>query len=325
MLVSNLSLAQKQAPAPLFIDPNYHGSCDPEIIFNSADSYWYIYYTSRRSLIEQNFVATPIGVIRSKDFMKWEFVNYCSFDGVGGKKDMPSTFWAPAIIEKDGLLHMFVTWKPDTTMENGAWGGPAKIVHYQCDLANPVDGWKKVADMHGSELDALDATVFETNGVFHLWFKGKKTGENRNKLYHLTSPDLFIWSDGGTANGDVFKQEITKERFEEAPYVFYWKENYWLLTDTHQGMLVYKSKNGENWKYQNKIMKEGSSRNLDNNAARHCCVAVLGERAYIFYHVEPWRDYEGIRIFNQPIENRRAVLQMAELVMGEDGLISSER
>ncbi len=84
LLTSIGSFAQKYAAAPLFIDPNYYGSCDPEVIYNPSDDCWYIYYTSRRSLIEGHFVATPIGVIRSKDFAKWEFLGYCKFDGIGG-------------------------------------------------------------------------------------------------------------------------------------------------------------------------------------------------------------------------------------------------
>ena len=116
----------KPVPAPLFIDPNYHGSCDPEVVWNEADKHWYIYYTSRRATIDNLFTATPLGVIKSKDLVHWDFVGYCKFDGIGGTKDMPSTFWAPAIIAEKGELHMFVTWKPDTTTTKGPWGGASK-------------------------------------------------------------------------------------------------------------------------------------------------------------------------------------------------------
>ena len=34
-------------PSPLFTDPNYHGSCDPEVVWNASDNHWYIYYTAR--------------------------------------------------------------------------------------------------------------------------------------------------------------------------------------------------------------------------------------------------------------------------------------
>ena len=44
----------KDVPAPLFIDPNYHGSCDPEIVWNEHDQFWYIYYTARRPMLENS-------------------------------------------------------------------------------------------------------------------------------------------------------------------------------------------------------------------------------------------------------------------------------
>jgi hypothetical protein len=314
----------KTIPTPLFIDPNYHGSCDPEVVWNATDKHWYIYYTSRRATLENLFTATPLGVIRSKDLANWEFVGYCKFDGIGGTKDMPSTFWAPAIIAEKDELHMFVTWKPDTTTEKGAWGGAAKIVHYKTPLSNPINGWQKVADMHDSTYNSLDATVFKKEDGFHVWFKGKKIGEKKNELFHRFSKDLKTWTDGGFSKSDVFNPEATKEPFEEAPYIFQWQGKYWLLTDPHKGLMVYDSKDGENWHYQGKILLEAGTRPMDNSRARHCSVIVKDDRAFIFYHVEPWRIYEGIGIVKQPIANRRAVLQMAELRL-ENGKIVCDR
>lgn len=308
--------SKKTIPAPLFIDPNYHGSCDPEVVWNASDQYWYVYYTSRRATIENLFTATPLGVIRSKDLAKWEFVGYCTFDGVGGKKDMPSTFWAPAIIAEKDELHMFVTWKPDTTTAKGPWGGEAKIVHYKTPLSNPVQGWQKVRDMHDSTYNSLDATVFKKEDGFHVWFKGKKMGEQKNELFHCFSKDLKTWSDGGFSKSDVFNPQKTGQNFEEAPYIFQWKGKYWLLSDPHKGLMVYESPDGEHWKYQGIILLEPGNRPLDNSRARHCSVAVLNDRAFIFYHVEPWRVYDNApSIAKQPIANRRAVLQMAELTI----------
>jgi hypothetical protein len=322
-LISVKTLAQTEVKAPLFIDPNYHGSCDPEIVFNEADKHYYIYYTSRRSLIESNFVATPIGVVKSKDLKNWAFEGYCKFDGIGGQKDQPSTFWAPAIIARKGELHMFVTWKPDTTTAKGPWGGPSKIVHYKTSLNNPLNGWKKVSDMHSENFNSLDATVYEKDGVFHVWYKGKLKTEKQNHLFHLESTDLEHWKDSGISNSDVFNPEITKESFEEAPYIFKWQGKFWLITDTHKGLMVYESIDSKNWKYQGIILKEGGTRSMDNSIARHCSVLVKDNRAFIFYHVEPWRDY-GSPIPKQPTSNRRAVLQMAELKV-ENGKIVCDR
>ncbi|HLP37695.1 family 43 glycosylhydrolase [Lacibacter sp.] len=316
---------REAVPAPLFSDPNYYGSCDPEIIYNPADKYYYIYYTSRRATIENLFTATPVGVIKSKDLMNWKFVGYCKFDGIGGTKDMPATFWAPAIIADKNELHMFVTWKPDTTTAKGPWGGPAKIVHYKTALNNPVNGWIKVADMHDSTYNSLDATVYKKNDTVHVWFKGKKAGEKKNELFHVVSTDMKNWKASGFSKSDVFNEAATGQPFEEAPYIFQWKNKYYMLTDPHKGLMVYESSDSENWKYQGIILKDSGTRKLDNSRARHCSVIVKDNRAFIFYHVEPWRDYDsGIGIPKQPISNRRAVLQMAELKI-KAGKISCNR
>lgn len=317
--------AQDNVPAPLFIDANYHGSCDPEIVYNPADHYYYIYYTSRRATIENLFTATPIGVIKSKNLVNWEFAGYCKFDGVGGTKDMSSTFWAPAIIADNNELHMFVTWKPDTTTAKGPWGGPAKIVHYKTALHNPVNGWIKVADMHDSTYNSLDATVYKKSDTVHVWFKGKKAGEKKNELFHVVSTDMKNWNAFGFSKSDVFNEKATGQPFEEAPYIFQWNNKFWMITDPHKGLMVYESNDSENWNYRGIILKDSGSRPLDNSRARHCSVIIKDERAFIIYHVEPWRDYDsGVGIPRQPILNRRSVLQMAELKM-KDGKISCNR
>lgn len=313
-------------PSPIYIDSNYHGSCDPEIVFNPADSLWYIYYTARRSLIQNTFLGTPLGVIVSKDLANWEFLGYCKFDGVGGSKDADETFWAPAIIYHEDTLHMFVTYKSDTLPTKGAWGGRGDIVHYKTPANEPVNSWTKVGALHDSTLSTIDATVYRTNEGFHVWYKGKKKGAKKNELYSLFSTDLYNWEDRGFSKSDVFNEEATGSDFEEAPFIFTWNNAYWLITDPHIGLFIYKSDDAENWKFQGTILLEGGSRNLDNSMARHPSVAVINNRAFIFYHVEPWRIYDekGSPIYKQPFENRRAVLQVAELEI-IDGKLHCDR
>lgn len=322
----------KIVPSPLFVDPNYQGSCDPEIIWNDHDQRWYIYYTARRPKLENTWLSTPIGVASSKDLVNWDFIGYCKFDGVGGKKDAPSTYWAPAIISANDTLHMFVTWKPDTIPTKGAWGGTGWIVHYKTPLNNPVDGWGKVGTLHDSTLNSIDATVYSQGREFHVWFKGKKAGDRKNELYHRVTTDFTTWRNTGFSKSDVFNPEATGSSFEEAPYIFRWKGKFWLITDPHNGLFVYNSDDGESWEFQGSILKEGGTRKLDNTMARHCSVAVKEGRAFIFYHVEPWRRYDlekkkankKVPIYKQPLKNRQSVLQMAELKY-ENGKIFCNR
>ena len=326
-----LELGQS-VPAPIFVDPNYHGSCDPEIVWNKHDQQWYIYYTARRPMLENTWLATPLGVIVSKDLVNWEFKGYCKFDGIGGEKDATSTYWAPAIISVNDTIHMFVTWKPDTIPTEGVWGGRGSIVHYKAPLNNPIDGWQKVGALHDSTLNTIDATVYKNERLFHIWYKGKEIGEKKNELYHLATPNFRDWKKLGFSESDVFNAEATGANFEEAPYIFQWKNKFWLITDSHNGFLVYNSNDGENWNFQSTILKVEGTRYLDNSIARHCSVAVKSGRAFIFYHVEPWRRYdlekkkepERQYIFDQPLKNRESVLQMAELEF-VDGRIECNR
>ena len=329
-LSCNFNKEQLQGvPAPLFIDPNYRGSCDPEIVWNEHDQLWYIYYTARRPMLDNTWLQTPIGVAVSEDIVNWEFKGYCKFDGVGGEKDASSTYWAPAIIAENDTLHMFVTWKPDTIPTIGAWGGQGWIVHYKTPLTNPVNGWLKVGALHSDNLNAIDATVYKNRNQFHVWFKGKELTAKKNGLYHLATTDFNSWLELGFSKSDVFNAEATGSNFEEAPYIFQWKDKYWLITDPHDGFFVYSSKDAENWKFQGTILKEGGTRNLDTSMARHCSVAVKNDLAFIVYHVEPCRRYdleklkgEGKqRIFVQPLKNRESVLQMAELEIIDGKLV----
>ena len=323
---------QQYVPAPIFVDPNYHGSCDPEIVWNEYDQLWYIYYTARRPMLENTWLQTPIGVAASKNLVNWEFKGYCKFDGVGGEKDANSTFWAPAIISVNDTLHMFVTWKPDTVPAKGAWGGQGWIVHYKTPLSNPVNGWQKAGVLHDDNLNTIDATVYKNGELYHVWFKGKELSATKNELYHLTTSNFKKWANDGFSKSDVFNAEVTGSDFEEAPYIFQWKGKFWLITDPHNGFFVYSSNDAENWKFQGTILKEGGTRYLDNSMARHCSVAVIDDRAFIVYHVEPWRRYDlekkkgkdKIPIFKQSLKNRESVLQIAELKI-KNGKISCNR
>jgi hypothetical protein len=323
------SMAQAQVPAPLFVDPVYHGSCDPEVVWNENDQRWYIYYTARRPKLENTWLGTPIGVASSKDMLHWDFKGYCKFDGTGGDKDSPFTFWAPAIISANDTLHMFVTWKADTIPNKGPWGGQGWIVHYKTPLDDPVNGWQKVGALHDSTINAIDATVYKTGKTFHVWFKGKERSASKHELYHQVTSGFVNWKNSGFSRSEVFNAEATGSDFEEAPYIFQWKGKYWLVTDPHNGLFVYSSMDAEKWKFQGTILMEGGTRKLDHSMARHCSVAVTGDRAFIFYHVEPWRRYdlekingpERQRIFQQPLKNRESVLQMAELEVIEGKLV----
>ena len=181
-------------PAPIYADSHYCGSCDPEIVWNPETKEWIIFYTARRpSLGQSSACGTPIGVCTSKDMRNWKFQGYCFFDGEGGKPDSEHTFWAPGCIIKDGLLHMFVTYKEDATPP---WGTGGCIVHYTASLSDFVNGWKRVGVVVNEDR-CLDASVVKLpSGIYRMYYVGgTETMKNKKKMIrYAESNDLYSWS-----------------------------------------------------------------------------------------------------------------------------------
>lgn len=310
-------------PKPIFIDPNYQGSCDPEIVYNALKEQYYIYYTARRSGKQNTFLQTPIGVASSKDLVNWSFGGYCQFDGMYDKKDAEATFWAPAIITTKDSLHMFATFKSDTVTTKGPWGGRGSIVHYSTALDNPIKGWKKRKVMHSDTLSTLDASAYWVGDTAHLWFMSKSAlYKNQDyTLNHLTTKDFQTWKVVEQPLGDVYNKPATEIDYEEAPYIFRWKNSYWLMTDPHNGFAIYKSDAATRWEFQGNILKNPGTGKMDTARARHGSVLIKDNRAFLFYHVEYKRDYDGQPIFKQPLENRKSAIQMAELKIVDGKLV----
>ncbi len=159
---------------PLFADPNYHGSCDPEIVWNPVKELWLIYYTARRATRESaTYVGTPLGVISSPDLVSWRFQGYCSFDGVQGRPDNPDTHWAPGIIVVGDQLHMFATYKASA---EPPWGGDGVVRHYVAPLEDPIDGWKRVDVPRLNQPDPIDVSLLEVGGQYRAYYRVGRGG-----------------------------------------------------------------------------------------------------------------------------------------------------
>lgn len=302
---------------PVFADPNYTGSCDPEIVWNPVAKEWLFFYTGRRpSLGIAATCGNPIGVARSKDFFNWSFNGYCMFDGIGGKPDSEQTFWAPGIIIDGKTAHMFVTFKPDATPP---WGTGGSIAHYITTTDNMTNGWKKV-DVVINEDNCLDANVLKLkNGVFRMYYVGG-VNNGKKRIKYAESSDLNQWNVVGEVLGDVNNKSVHGYSYQEAVYVFQWNKKFYMITDPHDGLSVYNSIDGISWKYEGQIMGNNSSkRNLDWTKARHPSVIIKNNKAYIFYHVEPFRPDKAK---GDALEKhqRYAFIQMAELTINNGKL-----
>jgi len=304
---------------PMFADPNYHGSCDPEIVWNPTAAEWWIFYTARRATrAKATYVGTPLGAISSKDLKTWTFRGYASFDGVQGRPDMPDTHWAPGIIRDGDTYHMFATYKDNA---NPPWGGKGVIRHYVTTSDNLLGGWKLVGIPKFRQPDPIDATLVKAEGEFRAYYRVGKGGG----IQWATSSDLTNWVAKGKCRGDV--NAPAKQRgfgYQEAPYVFHWHGRYWMLTDPHKGLAVYHSRDGVSWKQQESILKEPGTGLGDATLARHPSVAVIKDRAFIFYHTEPNRPYPTPPAEMRTPHQKISFLQMAELKL-KDGRLTCDR
>jgi len=299
--VLSLPATGDSAPSPLFRDPNYDGAADPEIVWNTHAKEWWIFYTGRRATLpdEMTYAGNPIGVAASRDGQTWRHLGYCQFDGKGGRADSDDTYWAPGIIRDGDTYHMFVTFKKGRPRP---WTGKSFIVHYQAPARNLLNGWKKVKSQTLPD-GVIDAGLLKLGREWKLWYKHK------GKVPLVVSKDLLDWKKRGLIPGDV-----NEERGIEAPFVFRWKGAYWMLTDPHNGIQVYRSEHTESWKKTGTILLAPGSRPLDNSRGRHASAAVVDGRAFVFYHVEPNRDYINKKDPNEKTPGEKiCVLQVAEI------------
>jgi hypothetical protein len=320
VIVQQFSLfAQKTdqtPPAPLYADPIYNGSRDPEIVYNPYEKEYWIYYTGSRPYTNtSNFVGTPIGIAVSKDLITWRFIGYCDFDGVIGKPDAGHTYWAPGVFIEGDTANMFVTYKSDTLPP---WGGDSRIDHYKAPVSDMHRGWKFFQTVTDHPT-AIDATVLKVNGIYHLWFRDcicEPCG-----IFHAQSPDLKKWEFTGKTEGDVNNMDINKIWYQEGTYVFYWKKKYWMITDPGDGIATYHSEDAIIWKYDGKILtKNTGTRKFDQTNGKHPSVAIINDRAFIFYHIEPYADLKE----TFPGQKFLCYLQMAEFKI-ENNKITCDR
>jgi hypothetical protein len=256
--------------------------------------------------------ACPIGVAASKDWKEWRFVGYCMFDGQGGKPDAPFTFWAPGIIRDGDTYHMFVTYKPST---EGYWGGGQWwIKHYAAPANDLLSGWKVVEESLKST-HAIDACLFKDANKWLMWTRSEK--DKVSGVFLSESNDLKNWTITGLAKGELNDKKITGYEYQEAPYVFLWKGAYWMITDPiGPDIALYRSGDLISWKFSGTILDQPASKSCNTGIARHPSVCVIGDKAFIFYHVEPFRNYDIPYPEVEP-KNKKIFLQITELNYGQ--------
>ena len=311
-------------PTPMFNDPNYESAADPEAVWNERAHEWWVFYTARRMMADRNpgCGGTPIGVCASKDLVDWRFVGYCKFDGVGGDKDAATTAWAPGIIaDGAGRHHMFLTYKPSAA---GMWGGDRSVIrHYVVEAdGDLLNGWTKVADVTPPP-QTIDAGLISAAGQWWMFYRDipKKT-DPPGTIYWATSPDLNAWTLHGHVANPVNDRAVNGANYQEAPYPFRWQGHYWLLTDQGGRLGQYRSDDLKSWTFTGPLLQNPGWRPLDKNSGKHPSVAVIGDRAFIFYFNHPYAPAD-----RTPLERKKAGrswLHLSELTV-HDGKLDCDR
>ncbi len=306
-------LAIEEMSAPIFRDPIFDGAADPSVVYNSSTDEWWIFYTQRRANVPSAGVAycygTNIGIaVSDNNGRSFYYKGICEGMDIA---DGVQTYWAPEIVESDGVYHMFVTLIHGIYHD---WGGERHIVHFtSTDLIN----WTFISQLDLTSDRVIDPGVIQLpDGSWRLWYKDEAAGSITRAA---DSPDLLEWT--------TIPNSSASDRSHEAPNVMVWKNNYWLLTDTGQGLGIYRSSDGDQWESQGLIMDQFGQRTDDGWYGQHPDVVILNDRAFIFYFVHAGRmlfdkpNFEQSYNQTAPFEWKRTSLQVAELEVIDGKLI----
>ena len=286
-----------EAPAPLFIDPLWNGSADPTIIWNHIEKEWWIYYTQRRATLDSTqgvewAHGSAIGITSSKDGKKWDYEGICQGDdNLSDPVRSNCSWWAPEIYFHNNNYHMYVTWV-DGIYSN--WAGKRYIKHF---TSKNGKNWDYQSTLKLSSDRCIDACIYKINFKWYMWYKDEA---NDLHTWMAESEDLYNWNIVG---------EVINDCAHEAPFVFEWKEYYWMIIDQCPGPCkYYRSTNGiNNWIDMGDILTGEGKRVKDDTNGLHPSVTIIDDKAYIVYHVH--------------YDNKLSALQVAELDFEKNKLV----
>jgi hypothetical protein len=148
------------------------------------------------------------------------------------------------------------------------------------------------------------------------------TGEHPCDIDHLTSKDLYNWTD----KGKVYVGTVG-----EGPNVICWHDRYYMIVDEWKGLSVFSSDDALNWKKQEEYLISGipvdpdeapqttgdlrrTVRMVDGTRGNHADIEISNNHAYMFYfcHLPTLNNMRGSAVYVQ------------ELIYNEDGTISCD-
>ena len=284
------------ASKPLFRDTIYDGAADPTVIWNPKEKKWFMFYTNRRANDKNSkgvswVHGTPVGIAASTDGAHWSYKQTCRINYALEN----ATYWAPDVIEHNGIFHMYLTIVPGVFED---WNHPRYIIHLTSK--NLLD-WDFQSELKLASDRCIDASVFRLpNGHWRMYYNNER---DKKSIYYADSPDLYHWVD--------INQQVIKDR-GEGPKVFHWKGKNWMICDTWNGLSVYSSEDFVNWNRQEKnILQIPGVGQDDQVIGGHPDVIINGNKAYIFYFTHPGRIPENKG--KDTYDTRRSSIQLAEL------------
>jgi len=296
------------APKPLFDDPIYHGAADPVIIWNKKAKAWWMFYTNRRATLNDStgvkwVHGTRIGIAESKDGKTWKYRDTAN---INYRPNSGYTFWAPDVVENNGIYHMYLTYVPGIFND---WNHPRTIIHL---TSGDLRTWKYESTLKLVNEKVIDASVFQLpDKTWRLWYNNERDGKS---IWYADSKDLNTWEDKGKA--------IAARG--EGPKTFHWQGKYFMIVDVWKGMEIYSSDDLMRWtKQPGRILEEPGSGTDDQAIGGHCDVLVNNDKAYVFYFTHPGRKKDKPAAKNS-FDDKRSVIQLAELKY-QNGVITCDR
>lgn len=297
-----------KTPAPLYEDPIFAGPSDPCVIRNQETGEWWMFYTQRRVSDNTPGVSgihgTDIGIAVSADAKHWLYRGKA--EGLAYEWGH-NTYWAPEVVWTGSLYHMFVTYIQGVPSD---WTKEAKILHY---TSENLWQWRfsDAPDLHSDRV--IDACIACTgSGAYKLWYKDECRFSH---TVAAVSPDLIHWNVVGEEICDVP---------HEGPNVFSLGGWNWMITDTWNGLGVYRSDDYTHWTRQDEdILSAPGVRPSDGQIGNHADVVTVGNLGYIFYFVHP--DYPAHRRSDAPktipAKKQHTVIQCAVLRVRDGKLV----
>ena len=234
--------------SPLYRDPVFDGATDPVLIFSRAELSWWMLYTSRRATAPSKGVAwvhgSDIGVASSNDHgHTWTYRGVLELEHEVGR----NTFWAPEVLWADHEYHMFVSYVRGVPEQ---WAGHARHIHHY--TSGDLISWEHHGPLPLSSDKVIDACVYPLpTGGYRMWYKDEADSAS---TWAVDSQDLENWHNA--------RRVVATAGGHEGPNVFRYRGAYWLIVDSWDGQLAYRSEDLCTWLPAGRILDAASAANL---------------------------------------------------------------